>query len=102
MTEDEAKKKWCPFVRAQNFQPDGSQNPAVNRPEGNFDCIGSSCMAWRELHPRETREDHSGAPAFMAERAVKTGRIVRREGPSGSYGKLILDAVGFCGLAGKP
>jgi hypothetical protein len=55
MTEDEAKAKWCPFVR---------QPQAVARQEGmdvvggcNADaeghrfprhhCIGSACMAWR-------------------------------------------------------
>lgn len=54
MTEDEAKTKWCPFVRVVI----GPDNPTwqggmlTNRgaiPADNRDtlCIGSQCMAWR-------------------------------------------------------
>lgn len=62
MTEDEAKTKWCPFVRAVTgaIYDDGRSNhatcqPAINRivddtkwafPKG-VACIGSACMAWR-------------------------------------------------------
>lgn len=52
MTEDEAKTKWCPFVRA--VLP-GTTLPAGNRgvgPDGTEGvkgarCIASACMAWR-------------------------------------------------------
>lgn len=46
-TEEEAKKKWCPFSRLTTGV---DHRPAGNRP---FDehpamaCLGSSCMAWR-------------------------------------------------------
>lgn len=48
MTEDEAKKKWCPKVRRT-----GNNGSAINRAykgEGddrNFFCIASDCMMWR-------------------------------------------------------
>lgn len=46
-SEEDAKLKWCPFVRAQYFQPPSEkQNPALNRPDWNDKCLGSACMAW--------------------------------------------------------
>ena len=57
MTEDEAKKKWCPFVRTGL-----TAGMAVNRHvadsrgaiDGVFDetrCLGSGCMMWKWLSP---------------------------------------------------
>lgn len=105
MTEEEAKTKWCPFTRvvvnAENYS-NGNRFENGHRYNEQALCIGSACMAWRELHPRESREDHSGGSAIMAKRAVETNRIARREGGPGSLGRWVIDAVGFCGLAGKP
>ena len=82
MTEDEAKKKWCPFARVTEKWPDGvtcARNRVVTI-DGNSEselssvehasdlvgtkCLGSQCMAWR-----------------------------KEEG---------LNIEGYCGLAGKP
>lgn len=108
ITEAAAKTKWCPFVQvaAASLDTHAFTNREIaigDLPQGEASrCIGSACMAWRELHPRETREDHSGAGAFMAKIACDIRRTVRREGGPGSLGHLIIDATGFCGLAGKP
>lgn len=68
MTEDEAKAKWCPFVR---FVPAvAAEHPAFpNRPfvaDGLGDqtrCIGSACMAWREHYqPRPFLVTYAGKP----------------------------------------
>jgi hypothetical protein len=56
-------------------------------------------MAWTEVEPEMKREDHSGAKEIMhIERSQRErGAEVRREGPDGSTGFLILDARGYCG-----
>lgn len=76
-TESEAKKKWCPFVRAGMYGEGAAaiRMIAVNRdPRQELPelapCLGSGCMAWR----------------------VK-GELVK---PAGSV------VLGYCGLAGEP
>ena len=49
MTEEEAKTKWCPHVRASI---DGSPNASANKDNSDWDyskfkCIASDCMMWR-------------------------------------------------------
>ena len=71
MTEDEAKTKWCPMTRVQNFSMDRSG--AINRSNfdaGNTLCIASKCMMWRWHDPQyaEPGERHgycgiAGSPA---------------------------------------
>ena len=53
MTEQEAKTKWCPMVRAaKNVQPvqlmgQANMDPASARNPEQARCIGSGCMMWR-------------------------------------------------------
>ncbi len=63
MTEDEAKTKWCPFVRAilatkgdnglmdpapiSTFNRIGHENTDRIEPCSVTHCIASACMAWR-------------------------------------------------------
>ncbi len=77
MTEDEAKKKWCPFARS--LQSDGDNLASANR---GFDsivdvgsmCIASECMAWRHYYTVD---------------------------PFGIIEPIKLHE-GYCGLVGKP
>lgn len=76
MTEEEARKHWCPFSRlsggnsAFNRGLDGKTYDETN-------CIASECMAWRVNH-----EIFTGV----------AGTDIQRHQNSG----------GYCGLAGKP
>jgi len=80
MTEQEARKRWCPFV---TFQRVGDttldSRGCTSDGNGTPSCIASDCMAWRWLPIEEQKhikaiESNKPPPA-------------RR---------------GYCGLAGKP
>jgi len=80
MTEDEARKKWCPFARHTQ-----DEAPVANRWDSDLNpiqcrCIASDCLAWRW---RVT----SGVEERMYH-DVAAGKEPQREG--------------YCGLAGKP
>lgn len=83
MTEEEASKRWCPFVRqaCPTRYTDGDVRVEVinrydtGRPLGN--CLGSECMQWR-WHKDE--ED----------------RVFRQRNDSPE------PMQGYCGLAGVP
>lgn len=86
MTEDEAKTKWCPFVR---FHRTPFDTHAPNRNVTASDttlCLGSGCMAWR-----------SKEQTWFTNRAeAEFRRTGRRLEPTGA------DIDGYCGLAGAP
>lgn len=73
LTEEDAQKNWCPFVRAvgggyetaRNCEPKSERTPSYAR------CVSSSCMAWRWTKQRLSAPDDP-------------------------------NATGYCGLAGKP
>jgi hypothetical protein len=82
VTEDEARTKWCPFVRLPgDWQSDDGKwlSATVNRPlTGGLTamrksslCMASDCMAWRRMHVAPIRPDEK------------------------------LQVHGFCGLAGR-
>jgi len=82
MIEEEAKTKWCPFVRHDTAgQNPGSFNRTIlSTDKTNLNCIGSACMAWRWNYPPAEEVD-----------GLKVVEV--HHDPSGS---------GYCGLAGKP
>jgi hypothetical protein len=86
-TEEQAKAKWCPFARVQFYARDDGQNPAVNRPECNVNCIGSECMAWRW---REGWDEDT-----------KSFTTLYRKTPTRG-GHFENAPLGYCGLAGQP
>jgi hypothetical protein len=109
LTEEEAKTKWCPFVR---------QNGDNNRPSGNRSiygepmCIASQCMAWRWAQ-QYAREGFKWNP--LSERRTTNNQEDGMPLPPDGNGWEIYSAgitrtawirrmtpkMGFCGLAGK-
>ena len=49
MTEEEAKKKWCPMIKVHTFGYGQDEHYSNNRLElANLaKCISTGCMAWR-------------------------------------------------------
>lgn len=81
MTEDEAKKKWCPMIKiapeTEGFYPLTNRAKAIHKGDeliGTVTCIASECMAWRN-----------------------TGLVYDCDEPT-----KIIERRGHCGLAGKP
>ena len=120
MTEDEAKQKWCPFARqmAGIVAADGHGSgptsydatpvPVFNRAEGpqksalwpaGASCIGAACMAWR------WKQDPVGWMVSIDGRPERywTWNPTSEPGFEGrvSIRPVEVDAVGFCGLAGR-
>ena len=86
MTEDEAKTKWCPFVRVSGTGGEWHTNrPSHADVDAKpFDhCIGSACMAWRV-----------DAERFQD---ARSGRLSDRD--TTGHGTWIK--LGHCGLAGE-
>ena len=79
MTEDEAKKKWCPHGRGlDSYSETVSHNRYTDGKPVTL-CIGSECMAWRTIK----------------------GQVPVPADEVGSY-KYVNANGGYCGLAGKP
>ena len=74
LTEDEARKRWCPFAKAPGtYEDHTTKEPGVasfNRNDGGYPfgpcyCLASRCMAWRWINPRDSEKGFcglSGAP----------------------------------------
>jgi hypothetical protein len=101
VTEEEAKTKWCPHVRAYGLP----EFPAFNRhSDGSVDratgCIGSACMMWRwgilpmQLHSFAATDGWDHVSAEDSE----DGRELWLEPEA----QQMARRRGFCGLAGKP
>jgi hypothetical protein len=53
MTEEDAKTKWCPFVRlGQNRFTSPTNHMGSPNTEKAFFCIASDCMMWEWLGPQ--------------------------------------------------
>ena len=97
MTEDEAKKKWCPFARVgSSVSGLGSLNRDASPSDDSINglprralCLGSACMAWRWVRFDRT--------AFVTPGVWTDAEGYAAAGPKGD-----LKRLGGCGLAGAP
>lgn len=81
LTEDEARKKWCPESLRTNGKVAinrAAHGSAADEPR----CIASQCMAWRWTR----------------------GNLYRRVDPTENNGTdfLQITGTGYCGKAGRP
>ncbi len=68
MTEEEAKKKWCPLARTAFLEDSDSRGIAMaainrdyfGRPNSACRCIASECMAWQRLRG-DSQDGYCGA-----------------------------------------
>lgn len=111
MTEEEAKKKWCPFVNAHGDSFMRAVNPDSNE-LGAFQhtcCIASACMAWRQDRSvPDTATLFASAPA-PGPNWVMDGEPWDADPNKHLPGTALLRRwkrvgapEGFCGLAGEP
>jgi hypothetical protein len=92
MTEEEARKKWCPQAR---LGTEASCNRAPTRVDAADPimarCIASECMAWRftNKQPEHDLERHL-IPHLANEHSERLHQKFHRDNP----------LKGYCGLAG--
>ena len=106
MREDEAKTKWCPFVRT----PVGNRDQDELRKAAKFPCIGSACMAWRTVvtKPKQITWDEDrnpGDPEHPRHHGYELIDDRSLRSPSVTVWRLKNEPPpfqGYCGLAGQP
>ncbi len=95
MTEDEAKQRWCPFIRLTadgNGEWHINRDPSIPSSPGDtqaYRCIGSACMAWRET--RVTEFFHK-----VDRTRIRPGELYMR----GNAEERERVVGGYCGLVG--
>lgn len=85
LTEEDAKTKWCPHVRASAFIRGAAVNRQSGFPGDEMNCIASRCSQWRWMQKPN--------PNFHPMMDAVTTKIPKH---------LVDETRGYCGLAGKP
>ncbi len=98
MNEEEAKTKWCPFVRlvvgaGEKFAPScnrmaTTEEPIFTRFSQTASCIASECMAWRWIDQQTLLT----AVEWVQADPTRNLEDFKPRNPTN----------GYCGLAGKP
>ena len=88
LTEQEAKKKKCPYRHATGREANGTHCPTYSIWTSFYDCYASGCMAWRQ----ETRTWIISEARFAVE----------DDSVSQGDDEIRNTELGYCGLAGRP
>lgn len=106
VTEEEAKKKWCPMVRCAGIDDDdeavrGAGNcDVLSRNPEDCRCIASDCMAWRWSGPQEyerpIQNEKPGGDGWE-----ENGFCEYANGREKKW-KRPIPRTGFCGVGGTP
>lgn len=86
MTEEEAKKRYCPTARMLEAKM--------------CKCMGSACMAWRGSVSREWEVEVNGEIQIWFQDPSKDYGLAQNEGVK--FKELPVSVTGYCGLAGEP
>ena len=110
MTEEDAKKCWCPFARASYTDKNG--NAHIGTPSGNNRsakgepmiaclCIASKCAAWHwsEMRTHIVPTGYEANPSFIPPEGWIQDKT---KGPDMVFTPPPEQRHGYCGLAGKP
>ena len=105
MTEDEAKTKWCPFVRMTAHNGEWKTNRG-DFPAGALACTANECMAWRWL-PLMADDAFKAAVIKAATEIGDTSNGRHKASQHvianrAAYGLPTQPFDGYCGLAGAP
>jgi hypothetical protein len=102
ISEDQAIKKWCPFVQINNANDDKDGD---NR---GYGCIASKCMAWRVVQEGTMGEDSKIRTPLVGEEAEKARMMgYVKEDVQGDQiiwrkSQRAVPGTGFCGAASTP
>ena len=111
LTEDEARKRWCPFARVieGSFDPDlPTYAAAVNRnlhesQRPHARCIASGCMMWRSTGPQHDTLAVAEIPEQEAKASAKGWhKTPDRDADGNKIWTKPKPEQGWCGLAGRP
>lgn len=108
MTEEEARKKWCPMSRKM-VALTGAFASNMPNPEADT-CAASLCMAWRfkpQMYHHNAYQTPGGygalAESLMGSSSGGTIGLIDEHKDNGMGAKgTPLPRQGYCGLAGKP
>ena len=109
LTEDEARKKWCPMSRVA-VDTESAFRVAYNRIISQdglnatgiaMRCIASDCAMWREAQTVETEINDTW---FIYDPPKGWRYVVSFDDGMAKFERTLSDAPksGYCGLAGKP
>ena len=98
MTEDEAKKKWCPQVREIGDDPVAYNRNYVGKPVGR--CVASECMAWRWSEAKRTVAFLEAVQAHMRTQTKPNFNTAVQAVVYADRAGEFARTEGYCGLAG--